>query len=101
VNPLDALLAAAEAQVAAARTANAGALAAATEARVAAMAALDVDAIWRDPVARQAAAVVVRKVRTLDLRLRACGETVLAAFGSVDGNAAPGTYGRRGQYRGP
>ncbi len=100
MNPLEALLAAAEAQVAAARTANAPALAAATEARVAAMAAIDIDAIRRDPAARLLAGGVARKVRALDLRLRACGETVLAAFGSADRKAGPATYGRRGQYRG-
>ncbi len=100
MSPLDALLVAAEAQVAAARTANASALAAATEARVAAMAAIDVDALRGDPAARQAAATVARRLRALDLRLRACGETVLAAFGTIDRQAAPATYGRRGQVRG-
>ena len=100
MSPLQALLAAAEAQVAAARTADAPALSAATEARVAAMNNLDLAAIRRDATLRDEAATVARRVRALDLRLRACGETVLAAFGTLDCAAAPATYGRRGQYRG-
>lgn len=100
MKPLLALLAAAEAQLVAARTANAAALVAANEQRVQAQAQVNVEAIGRDPAARAAAADIVRRVRALDLRTRACGETVLAAIGALDGGAGPSTYGRRGQVRG-
>ncbi len=95
-----AMLSAAEAQLAAARTADAAGLLAANAARVEAQAAIDVDALRADPSLRAEAVAVARRVRALDLRTQACGQTVLAAIGALDRESAPSTYGRRGLVRG-
>jgi len=97
----DRWLLAAEGQLDAARRVDAEALVKSTAARKAIqeelsrtpLAALDVDT-------RAHAAGVARKIRALDLRIHACGATVLAALDRVLPDAGPRTYGRRGQMRG-
>lgn len=97
----DRWLASAEAQLDAARRVDAGALAAATEARRAIQ-----DELTRTPLAaldadtRAHAAVVAKRIRSIDVRIHACGGTVLALLDRVLPDAGPRTYGRRGQMRG-
>jgi hypothetical protein len=91
----------AEAQLDAARRVDPAALAAATEAR------RDLqDELARTQLAalgpedRVHVAGIARRIRSIDLRIQACGAHVLAAIASVAPSAAPQTYGRRGQLRG-
>lgn len=97
----DRWLALAEAQLDAARRVDPRALSAATAQR---------DALQRElartPLAaldetdRAHASEVARKIRAIDLRIHACGSSILAVLDAVLPDAGPRTYGRRGQMRG-
>lgn len=101
LSALRALARAAEDQLQAARTANPAALREATDARSEAQDQLDLALIrTAGPEVRQEAQRIVMRIRAFDVRLRACGESVLAALASLDPQSAPATYGRRGQLRG-
>lgn len=97
----DRWLASAEAQLDAARRVDAAALVTATETRR----ALQVE-LSRTPLAaldtgtREHAATVARRIRAIDVRVHACGATVLNVLDRVLPDAGPRTYGRRGQMRG-
>ncbi len=97
----DRWLASAEAQLDAARRVDPGALLAATEARRSLQ-----DELARTPLAaldagtREHASSVARRIRAIDVRVHACGATVLNVLDRVLPDAAPRTYGRRGQMRG-
>jgi hypothetical protein len=97
---LRALARAAEDQLLAARSANVEGLRAATDARGEAQEALDLSAITAaGPEIRAEAQRIAMRVRAFDVRLRACGESVLAALASLDPQSGPTTYGRRGLLR--
>lgn len=91
---------AAEQQLLAARGANAAALELASQNRADAQSKIDV-ALLRAaaPEIRREAAQLAMRVRAFDVRLRACGESVLAALDAFDHRSAPATYGRRGHLR--
>lgn len=97
----DRWLATAEAQLDAARRVDPAALSAATEARR----QLQVE-LSRTPLAaldagtREHAADVAKRIRAIDVRVHACGSTVLNVLDRVLPDAGPRTYGRRGQMRG-
>ncbi|MSQ01932.1 MAG: hypothetical protein EXR71_08570 [Myxococcales bacterium] len=98
---LQLLLQAVESQLAAARTANAGALVASTEERRSLQETLDVAAIRRGSVATRAEATrVALRIRSLDSRIRTCGEIVTGALASLAPDRAPTTYTRYGLVRG-
>ncbi len=95
------LLQAVEAQLAAARTANAGALVASTEERRCLQDALDVEAIRRGSATTRAeAARVALRIRSLDSRIRTCGEIITGAIAALSPDRAPATYTRYGLVRG-
>jgi hypothetical protein len=91
----------AESQLDAARRVDPAALQAATDARRALQ-----EELARTPLAaldegtRAHAAGVARRIRAIDLRVHACGATVINVLERVLPDAAPRTYGRRGQMRG-
>ena len=97
----DRWLALAEAQLEAARKVDPAALSVATDARRALqdeLARVPVAAL--DPDSRAHAARVARRIREIDLRVQACGNAVMGVLERVLPDAAPRTYGRRGQMRG-
>ncbi len=98
---LQLLLHAVESQLAAARTANAGALVASTEERRSLQDALDVEAIRRGSATTTAeAARVALRIRSLDSRIRTCGEIITGAIAALSPDRAPTTYTRFGMVRG-
>lgn len=97
---LRSLLRAAEEQLVAARSANTEALEAATLRRIEVQQKLDVSALRAGSLEiRREAAQLAMRVRAFDVRLRACGQSVLGALDAFDRRSAPATYGRHGQLR--
>ena len=97
----DRWLAIAEAQLDAARRVDPATLSMATEARRRLQDELArTNLAGLSPEDRSHAAGVARRIRSIDLRIQACGAHVLAAIASVAPSAGPQTYGRRGQMRG-
>ena len=97
----DRWLAAAEAQLDAARRVDPVGLSIATDARRATQEELyQSDVIGLKGEDRVYAADIAQRIRAIDLRIQACGAHVLAAIASVAPDARPATYGRRGQLRG-
>lgn len=97
---LRSLLRVAEEQLIAARSANTEALELATQKRVEVQAGLDVGALRSGTAEiRREAAQLAMRVRAFDVRLRACGESVLGALDAFDRRSAPATYGRHGHLR--
>jgi hypothetical protein len=99
--PFDRWLALAEAQLEAARTADGAALLAATNARAALqieLASVSIAAL--DAETRAHAGVVARRIRSVDVRIHACGTTMLGLIERALPDAGPRTYGRRAQMRG-
>jgi len=95
------LLLAVEAQLAAARTADAGALVSSSEERRRLQEAVDIDAIrTASAETRAEAARVALRIRALDARIRTCGEIVSGAIAALDPVQAPQTYTRRAGLRG-
>jgi len=97
----DRWLAIAEAQLEAARRVDPAALSMATEMRRQLqdeLARANLAALSSEE--RAHAAGIARRIRSIDLRIQACGAHVLAAIASVAPSAGPQTYGRRGQLRG-
>ncbi len=91
----------AEAQLDAARRVDPAGLTAATEARRQLQEELSrVNVHALSPDERAHAASVARRIRTIDLRIHACGTHVTAAIEAVSPTNGPKTYGRRGQLRG-
>lgn len=102
LDDLQRLLSSVEAQLEAARTANAAALVAHTAARRELQENLDLGPIRAaDAATRARAGELARRIRVLDSRIRTCGNTVLGAIAALSPERAPETYGRRGQVRGP
>ncbi len=94
----DRWLAAAEAQLIAARSVDAAAMNVATRARQEAqIEASRVQLAALSPAAREHAVDVARQIRQLDLRTRTCAVNVMAVIDRVLPDAGPRTYGRRGQ----
>lgn len=48
---------------------------------------------------RRRAQLILKRIQSLDRRIRACGSAVLAVLDSLLPPVAPVTYGRRGQLR--
>jgi hypothetical protein len=97
----DRWLKAAEAQLAAARAVDASALTTATETRRALQEELAQQPLASLSVAdREHALAVARRVRQIDVRIHACGASVLAVLDGLLPDAGPSTYGRRGQLKG-
>lgn len=95
------LLRLAEAQLDAARRVDGAALGALTEERRRVQDELDVDALLNAPEAERAELrQMAARLRALDSRTKACGQSVLSLVSSLLPDAAPTTYGRRGQIRG-
>jgi hypothetical protein len=91
----------AEAQLDAARRVDPAALAMATDARRQLQEELsrtNVNALSAEQ--RAHAAGIARRIRSIDLRIHACGTHVTAAIEAVSPTSGPKTYGRRGQLRG-
>lgn len=96
----EAWVASAEAQLAAARGVDAAALLAATESRAAVQADL-LDLLPRlDDPERRTLAPAAARIRGLDLRIHACGHTVMQALAHLVPAAAPSTYTRRARIKG-
>ena len=97
---LAALLAAVEAQLDAARRADAAGLLASSAERAELQKALDIDALRRaDATTRADAARVAMRIRALDARIHTCGRVVTGAIEALNPERAPETYGRRGVFR--
>jgi hypothetical protein len=95
------LLHAVEAQLEAARRADAAGLQTTSAERAQLQRALDVEALRRaDADTRAEAARVALRIRGLDARIQACGRTVLSAIAALAPERPPETYGRRGDLRG-
>jgi hypothetical protein len=91
----------AEAQLDAARRVDSAALSAATDARLALQAELVRHPLHTLPEADRAhVAAIARRIRAVDVRIHACGMTVLGVLDTLLPDAGPRTYGRRGQMRG-
>lgn len=101
VKVFDRWLAAAEAQLRAARAMDAAAMTAATRARHEAQ--IEVSRVQFAALSasdREHASRIARAIRAVDLRTRACGANVMAVIDRVLPDAGPRTYGRRGQPSG-
>lgn len=97
----DRWLAAAEAQLEAARGVDGAGLLAATLTRQEVQLELGrVQVAALAPEVRDHAAKVARRIRAIDLRIHACGMNVIAVLDRVLPDSGPRTYGRRGQQRG-
>jgi hypothetical protein len=92
--------AAVERQFGAARSIDPEALREATEIRERAQEAVAAVLAGKDPDARRVFAEAAPRIRMLDLRIQACGETVLAALGRLLPAPPPATYTRHARYRG-
>ncbi len=94
------LLAAVEHQLQAARTANAASLVAATETRRSLQEALDVEVLLKlESGRREEIARVAAMIRSFDVRIRACGDSVLEAIASLAPDQGPSTYSRHAVLR--
>lgn len=95
------LLRTVEAQLEAARRADADGLRAHTEERAQLQRSVDVSALrGADAQTRAEAARIALRIRSLDTRIQTCGRAVLGAIASLAPDRAPETYGRRGELRG-
>ncbi len=95
----DAWLAAAEAQLHAARTVDAEALVAATAQRAEIQIALAEVVARGNADVRRPLGPIAARVRHLDLRIRACGGAVMAALDTLLPAARPATYTRMARLR--
>ncbi len=101
VKVFDRWLAAAQAQLRAARAVDAAAMTAATRARHEAQ--VEVSRVQFAALSswdREHATRTARAIRAVDLRTRACAVNVMAVIERVLPDAGPRTYGRRGQPSG-
>ncbi len=94
------LLRTVEAQLQAARTANGAALNVYTAERRELQSSVDVKVLRAAHGADRAEATsITQQIQQLDVRIRACGTTVIAAIAALSPERAPETYGRRGLVR--
>jgi hypothetical protein len=95
------LLRVAEAQLDAARRVDGARLQALTETRRQLQEDLDVEALFSLPEEERAEVrQLAQRLKAVDARTRACGESVMHVVASILPDAAPPAYSRRGQLRG-